>query len=186
MRTIRRLNLASSIMTIREAAQYLKLNYMTIYKLAQQGKIPASKIGGNWRLKKELLDEWIAESSRAFLGKVLIVAVEPELRENLKEAIKERGYKVAAVSSEEKANIEMDKNRYDMVILDTGLQNDGAVSVIKAMREKGDETNCALIFKKGEELPIKDAAALGPVLLLKKDFDDKAINQLVKMIGPRR
>lgn len=178
--------MASSIMTIREAAQYLKLNYMTIYKLAQQGKIPASKIGGNWRLKKELLDEWIAESSRAFLGKVLIVAPEVNLREKLKEAIKERGYKVVAVSSEEKTNAEMEKNRYDMAILDTALPNDGAVSIIKALREKGDETSCALIFEKGEELPIKDASALGPVLLLKKDFDDKAINQLIKMIGPRR
>ena len=178
--------MATSIMTIREAALYLKLNYMTIYKLAQQGKIPASKIGGNWRLKKELLDEWIAESSRAFLGKVLIVVGEPELRENLKEAIKDKGYKVASVSSEEKANIEMDKNRYDMIILDTALQNDGAVSIMKALREKGDETNCALLFGKGEELPIKEAASLGPILLLKKDFDDKGINQLVQMIGPKR
>ena len=178
--------MASSIMTIREAAQYLKLNYMTIYKLAQQGKIPASKIGGNWRLKKELLDEWIAESSRAFLGKVLIVAPDGNLRERLKEAIKEQGYKVVAVSSEEKAVAEMEKNRYDMAILDSALQNDGAVSVIKALREKGDETNCALIFEKGEELPIKEAAALGPILLLKKDFDDRGISQLVQMIGPRR
>ncbi len=178
--------MATSIMTIREAALYLKLNYMTIYKLAQQGKIPASKIGGNWRLKKELLDEWIAESSRAFLGKVLIVVGEPELRENLKEAIKGQSYKVIAVSSEEKASIELEKNRYDMVILDTTLQNDGAVSIIKALREKGDETNCALLFGKGEDLPIKDAAALGPILLLEKDFDDKGISRLVQMIGPRR
>lgn len=178
--------MASSIMTIREAAQYLKLNYMTIYKLAQQGKIPASKIGGNWRLKKELLDEWIAESSRAFLGKVLIVTQEAGLRDKLKEAVKEQGYKVTAVSSEDKALIEMEKNRYDMVILDTALQNDGAVSIIKAIREKGDETNCAIVFEKGEELPLREVAALGPILLLKKDFDDRAIRQLVQLIGPRR
>lgn len=178
--------MASSIMTIREAAQYLKLNYMTIYKLAQQGKIPASKIGGNWRLKKELLDEWIAESSRAFLGKVLIVAPEAILREKIKEAIKEQGYKVVAVSGEDKAIVEMEKNRYDMAILDTALPNEGAVSIMKALREKGDETNCALVFEKGEELPIREAAALGPVLLLQKDFDDRAISQLVQLIGPRR
>lgn len=178
--------MTSSIMTIREAAQYLKLNYMTIYKLAQQGKIPASKIGGNWRLKKELLDEWIAESSRAFLGKVLIVALDVNTRERFKEAIKDQGYKVVAVSAEDKALAEMEKNRYDLAILDIALPNDGAVSIVHALREKGDETNCALVFEKGEELPVKEAAALGPVLLLKKDFDDRAINQLVRMIGPRR
>lgn len=178
--------MASSIMTIREAALYLKLNYMTIYKLAQQGKIPASKIGGNWRLKKELLDEWIADSSRAVLGKVLIVALDSGLRDRLKEAIKEQGYKVNAISSEEKALLEMEKSRYDMLILDTALPDNGAVSIMKTLREKGDATNCTLVFEKGEELPIKEAAALGPVLLLKKDFDDRAISQLAQMIGLHR
>lgn len=178
--------MASSIMTIREAAQYLKLNYMTIYKLAQQGKIPASKIGGNWRLKKELLDDWIADSSRAVLGKVLIVAQDSGIRDRLKEAIKEQGYKANAISGEEKALLEMEKNKYDMLILDTALPDNGAVSIMKALREKGDETNCALVFEKGEELPIKEAAALGPILLLKKDFDDRAISQLVQMIGLHR
>ena len=33
-----------TLMTVKEAAQYLRLNYMTVYKLAQKGKIPASKI----------------------------------------------------------------------------------------------------------------------------------------------
>ena len=37
----------SNLMTTKEAAEYLKLNYMTVYKLAQRGRMPASKIGGN-------------------------------------------------------------------------------------------------------------------------------------------
>jgi excisionase family DNA binding protein len=43
-------------MPVKEAAQYLKLNYMTIYKLAQKRKVPASKIGGTWRFRKDILD----------------------------------------------------------------------------------------------------------------------------------
>jgi len=30
-----------------------------IYKLAQQGKIPASKVGTAWRFKKEKIDRWM-------------------------------------------------------------------------------------------------------------------------------
>lgn len=48
-----------NLMTVKEAAQYLQLNYMTVYKLAQKGKIPVSKIGGTWRFKKEILDDWL-------------------------------------------------------------------------------------------------------------------------------
>jgi len=47
------------VMTVKELARYLNLHIMTIYKLAKEGKIPAFKVGGRWRFKKKLLDEWI-------------------------------------------------------------------------------------------------------------------------------
>jgi excisionase family DNA binding protein len=37
----------------------LKLSTDLIYKLAQQGKIPASKVGAAWRFKKEKIDQWM-------------------------------------------------------------------------------------------------------------------------------
>ena len=33
---------------------------MTIYKLAKSGNIPAFKVGGQWRFKRELIGEWVA------------------------------------------------------------------------------------------------------------------------------
>jgi len=47
------------VMTIKEVADYLKMNERTIYKLVQEGKIPAVKIGGQWRFKKSVVDEWL-------------------------------------------------------------------------------------------------------------------------------
>lgn len=47
------------VMTIKEVADYLKMNERTIYKLVQKGKIPAAKIASQWRLKKELINEWL-------------------------------------------------------------------------------------------------------------------------------
>jgi len=35
----------------------------TIYRLAKSGKIPAMKIGAEWRFKKALIDKWIEEKS---------------------------------------------------------------------------------------------------------------------------
>ena len=48
------------IMTPKEAAEYLGLHLITIYRLVKKGKLPGFKIGGQWRFKKDLLDEWIA------------------------------------------------------------------------------------------------------------------------------
>ena len=49
-------------MTIREVASYLKMTEKTIYKLAKERKIPAFKVGGNWRFKKETIDDWIEKN----------------------------------------------------------------------------------------------------------------------------
>ncbi|MCD6345402.1 MAG: helix-turn-helix domain-containing protein [Anaerolineae bacterium] len=53
----------NEIMTVQEVAQYLRLSTATVYKLAQAGKIPATRVGRAWRFKQELIDEWIKQQS---------------------------------------------------------------------------------------------------------------------------
>ena len=57
------------IMVIQECAQYLKTSVSTIYRLAQKANIPSFKISGQWRFKKELIDNWIREGSLSRLNK---------------------------------------------------------------------------------------------------------------------
>lgn len=45
-------------MTLEEVAKYLKLKPQTIYTWAQDGKIPAAKLGKEWRFKKSIIDRW--------------------------------------------------------------------------------------------------------------------------------
>jgi len=47
-------------MTVHEIADYLHVSHDMIYRLAQNGRIPASKIGGRWRFKRDLIDHWMA------------------------------------------------------------------------------------------------------------------------------
>jgi len=54
------------ILTANEAADYLKINVRTIYRLIKQGKIPGRKVGGSWRFKKDILDDWIADPRGIF------------------------------------------------------------------------------------------------------------------------
>ena len=50
--------MTSDFFTAEEVAGYLKVDIMTIYRLAKGGKIPAAKIGHLWRFKKTEIDEW--------------------------------------------------------------------------------------------------------------------------------
>ncbi len=43
-----------------QVAAYLAIHKITVYKLVKQGKIPAFKIGGRWRFKKKILDDWMS------------------------------------------------------------------------------------------------------------------------------
>ena len=48
-----------SWMTVKDLAEYLQLSMELVYKMAQIGKLSASKIGVQWRFKREEIDEWV-------------------------------------------------------------------------------------------------------------------------------
>ncbi|MHB8579152.1 MAG: helix-turn-helix domain-containing protein [Ignavibacteriaceae bacterium] len=48
----------NEIMTLEEVADYLKVKPQTIYTWAQEKKIPAAKIGKEWRFKRSIIDVW--------------------------------------------------------------------------------------------------------------------------------
>lgn len=49
----------SAVLTVDELAAYLKIPKSTIYKLAQEGKIPGQKVGRHWRFRRATIDRWI-------------------------------------------------------------------------------------------------------------------------------
>jgi excisionase family DNA binding protein len=50
------------VMTSVEAADYLKMHVKTVCRLAKEGKIPARKVGSEWRFLRSVLDRWLAEA----------------------------------------------------------------------------------------------------------------------------
>jgi excisionase family DNA binding protein len=50
------------VMTSVEAADYLKMHVKTVCRLAKEGKIPAKKVGSEWRFLRSVLDNWLAEA----------------------------------------------------------------------------------------------------------------------------
>ena len=49
------------IMGIKELSNYLDIREQTLYKLIQQGRIPALKIGGQWKIKSEHIEKMFEE-----------------------------------------------------------------------------------------------------------------------------
>jgi excisionase family DNA binding protein len=54
-------------MTVKQVAAYLQVNEKKIYSLVSEGKIPASKLTGKWLFPRDLVDQWLLESSHGGL-----------------------------------------------------------------------------------------------------------------------
>ena len=46
-------------LTAREVARYLRVNQYTVYRLVTQKKLPAFKVGSQWRFRRSVLDRWL-------------------------------------------------------------------------------------------------------------------------------
>jgi len=51
------------ILTLKEVAEYLKLAEKTAYRLAADGTIPGFKVGGSWRFRKAVIEDWIDQQT---------------------------------------------------------------------------------------------------------------------------
>ena len=49
----------TQVMTLKEISKYLGVHEMTVYRLLKTKKLPGFKVGGQWRTKKEVLDNWL-------------------------------------------------------------------------------------------------------------------------------
>ncbi len=47
------------VLTVDEAADYLRIPKSSLYKLAQEGKVPCQKVGRHWRFHKSTLEKWL-------------------------------------------------------------------------------------------------------------------------------
>jgi len=54
-----------NVLTVDELATYLKIPKSTVYKLAQERKLPGQKVGRHWRFSKTVIDHWLGERRKS-------------------------------------------------------------------------------------------------------------------------
>jgi excisionase family DNA binding protein len=52
------------ILTVKEVGEILRVNQSTVYKLVRQGRIPAFRIGSDWRFRTDEIARWLAEQTK--------------------------------------------------------------------------------------------------------------------------
>ena len=185
--------MAETLMDIKQIAEYLQMNKMTVYKLAREGKIPAFKVASEWRFKKELIEQWLmnqlkgkpgleklgAEMKLSHEKRVLVVDDEGVIRDFFIRAL--TGYKVLTASSGEEALNIIRKDRPDLVLLDIKMPGIDGIETLRKIKEI-DRNIVVIMLSAFATLENNiTAARLGAYTSIAKPFDLEEMKSIIKV-----
>jgi excisionase family DNA binding protein len=58
------MNLESEMLTVGEAASYLRVSVSTVYRLVKFHDLPGFKVGSDWRFHRATLQDWMIEKQK--------------------------------------------------------------------------------------------------------------------------
>ena len=165
-----------NLMTLREVADYLRVIRKTIYRLLGQSKIPATKVGNQWRFDKASIDEWLQRSSVTATANILVIDNKKVIRALFKDVLEELGHRVA-VAETGSEGLELVKQRdFDLVFLDLKLS--GVTNGAKLFRQiKAIKPKLSVTITTGypDSDMMAQALAQGPFGVMNKPFDESDI-----------
>jgi excisionase family DNA binding protein len=165
----------AELMTLEEVAEYLRITKTTVYRLLKQGKIPAKKVGRQWRFDKTSIDGWLHQSTVKTVANILVVDDEETIRALFEETLEELGHKVVALGSSSEALELAKQTDFDLVFVDLKMPGmDGAefIRQLKLIRPKAIVT--IITGYPGSDI-MERALAQGPFGVMNKPFSDSDI-----------
>ncbi len=149
-----------TFLTTEEVLEYLQVNLRTVYRLIKAGKIPAVRVGRQWRFRKRDIDAWLdsqrprsgstarpaaapAPAARPAAGssrpRVLVVDDEASIRDLLSKTLALAEYEVDVAPDGRSALDRMRLYPYDLLIADLKMPGmDGLTVIREAKRYKAD------------------------------------------------
>ena len=173
-------------LTTEEVLEYLQVNLRTVYRLIKAGKIPAVRVGRQWRFRKTDLDAWL-ESQRprstrpmaavsprptplAERPRVLVVDDEEGIRDLLAKTLELAEYDVDLAHDGRSALERLRLMPYDLLITDLRMPGVDGLAVIREARRMKADLPVIIITGYSTEASAIEAINLGVQGYLTKPF----------------
>jgi len=172
------------LMTVEEAAGYLRVGKKTIYRLLKQGKIPATRVGQQWRFNKASIDKWLHQTPAEIGANILVVDDEEIIRSLFKKTLEELGHKVVAAETGLKG-LELLKQRdFAMVFLDLKMPGMDGAEFFRQIKTTKPQLPVIIITGYPDSDIMSRALAQAPFGLMNKPFDESDIITAVNTFLP--
>ena len=177
-----------SFLTTEEVLEYLQVNLRTVYRLIKAGKIPAVRVGRQWRFRKRDIDAWLesqrprggrpvaaappARSAAAVAGRprVLVVDDEATIRDLLSKTLALAEYDVDLAPDGRAALDRLRMIPYDLLITDLKMPGVDGLTVIREARRLKADLPVIIITGFSNEASAIEAVNLGVSGYLTKPF----------------
>ena len=173
-------------LTTEEVLDYLQVNLRTVYRLIKAGKIPAVRVGRQWRFRKHDIDAWLeSQRSRQAPGpasparvrpapvgrpRVLVADDERSVRELLEKTLALAEYDVDLAADGRAAVERLRVLPYDLLITDLKMPGVDGLTVIKKARRLKTDIPVIIITGFSTEASAIEAVNLGVSGYLTKPF----------------
>jgi excisionase family DNA binding protein len=177
-----------SFLTTDEVLAYLQVNLRTVYRLIKAGKIPAVRVGRQWRFRKRDIDAWL-ESQRARAGRgapateeparaqpsaerprVLVVDDEATIRDLLSKTLALAEYDVDVAPDGLTALERIRMFSYDLLVIDLKMPGLDGLSVIREAKRYTADLPVIIVTGYSTEASAIEALNLGVTGYLTKPF----------------
>ena len=175
-----------SFLTTEEVLDYLQVNLRTVYRLIKAGKIPAVRVGRQWRFRKRDIDAWLESqrprtsrqaasaparaSAPAGRPRVLVVDDEASIRDLLSKTLALAEYDVDLAPDGRTALERLRIIPYDLLITDLKMPGVDGLAVIREARRLKADIPVIIITGFSTEASAIEALNLGVSGYLTKPF----------------
>ena len=173
-----------TFLTTEEVIDYLQVNLRTVYRLIKAGKIPAVRVGRQWRFRKGDLDAWLEterrgvrlspglpqRAPRTAAHRVLVADDEESIRELLARTLALAEYDVETVGDARAAIDRLRMADYDLLIADLRMPGMDGLLLVREARRMHPTLPVIIITGYSSEGSAIEAVNLGVVGYLVKPF----------------
>jgi excisionase family DNA binding protein len=190
-----------AFLTTEEVLEYLQVNLRTVYRLIKAGRIPAVRVGRQWRFRKSDIDAWLdsqrprgqrqtAPSAKAAPAplparpRVLVADDEASIRELLQKTLALADYDVDVAHDGRAAIDRLRSAHYDLLITDLKMPGLDGLAVIREARRYRADLPIIIITGFSTEASAIEAINLGVSGYLTKPFRiPKVLATAAKALG---
>ena len=190
-----------TFLTTEEVIDYLQVNLRTVYRLIKAGKIPAVRVGRQWRFRKGDLDAWLEterrgvrlspalpqSASRTEAPRVLVADDEESIRELLARTLALAEYDVETVGDARAALDRLRMADYDLLIADLRMPGMDGLLLVREARRLHPTMPVIIITGYSSEASAIEAVNLGVVGYLVKPFRvPQVLSAVARALGDRQ